>query len=135
MPKPKQQTVFDLFCLTELDVRKDQTGEVSVLISGLLLNCEVVNCQFMLVLVSPFCMLQLSYLNTRNDAVVDVSIVGEQNALMFRGRSVDKGRVAICAPISLGFQPYTWQGYTFCCGFLCGIQFAVSVTFLWLIFQ
>ena len=54
---------------------------------------------------------------------------------MYRGRSVEKGSVAIRAPISLGFQPYTWQGYTFCCGFLCGIQFAVSVTFLWLLFQ
>ena len=83
LPKPKQQTVFNLFCLTELVVREDQTVAVSVLISGLLLSCEVANCQFMLVLVSLVYLLHLSHFNTRNDAVVDVSIVGEQNAPCF----------------------------------------------------
>ena len=52
-----------------------------------------------------------------------------------RGRALDKGRVAIGAPLSLGVHRLDISCPTFCCGFLCGFQFAVSVIFIWLLLQ
>ena len=53
---------------------------------------------------------------------------------MFRGRAVDKGRTAVASPLQLGFPVYNSCGI-FLCGVICGIQFTISVLFLWLIVQ
>ena len=62
-----------------------------------------------------------------------VSCVG--SSCSHRGRSVEKGRVAIAAPLALGARPVHLPCGTFCCGVLCGIQFTISVLFVWLLPQ
>ena len=62
-----------------------------------------------------------------------VSCVGA-NRSMFRGRAIDKGRVAVAAPLQLGL-PLSGQCGTFFCGVICGIQFTITLLFIWLLVQ
>ena len=58
------------------------------------------------------------------------------NALMFRGRAIDKGRTAVSAPLALGVTvQFSHRCGIFICGFLCGIQVTILILFAWLIFQ